>query len=234
MNIIVGGGKYGCEAVEHLRKKKRSFVLVDVDRNCQAVKKYNLRTSENLTAEGQHFFQGNIATVLKLIESLEPEYVFPTAPVHIAAELVKAKFALEPWNEAVDVILANLPASVILRAGRGNLIVSYNRDADCVDNCEAPETCPSTGKKKPFSMDKLMRFAYPDAIFLISHQMAPGMGAFRTSELVEFFDRVAKAERFVVATTCSCHGYFTALKKKTGIKRGDEHNSSSLEVQTRR
>jgi hypothetical protein len=214
MNIIVGGGKYGCEAVEYLRKQKRSFVLVDIDPNCQANKKYKLKPTPNLNKDGEHFQQGDIATVLQLIEQLEPEYVFPTAPIHIAAELAKTKLTLEPWNEPINNILANLPPSVILRAGKGNLIVSYNRDENCIQKCEAPETCPATGIRKPCTMDKLMRFAYPNAIFLTSHQMAPGMGAFKTTELTQFLNKAAKQEKFVVATTCNCHGYFTALKKK--------------------
>jgi hypothetical protein len=214
MNIIVGGGKYGCEAIEYLRKKNGSFVIVDVDPNCLAVKKFRLKSSANLDAPGEYFLQGNIATVLELIERLEPEYVFPTAPIHIAAELAKTKFTLEPWDEPVNCILANLPPSVILRAGRGDLIVSYNRDEQCVEKCEAPEICPSTLVKRPCTMDKLMRFACPDAIFLISHQMAPGMGAFKGSELIEFFKKAAREEKFVVATTCNCHGFFTALKKR--------------------
>jgi hypothetical protein len=62
-------------------------------------------------------------------------------------------------------------------------------------------------------MDKLMRFACPEGFILISHQMAPGMGALKGSELLEFFDWAEKKERFVVATACNCHGFFTAFKK---------------------
>ena len=144
MDIIVGGGKYGCEAIEYLRKKRRGFVLVDKDANCLAVKRYKLKTAFDIDAEGEHFIQGDIATVSQLIACLKPEYVFPTAPIHIAAELARSKFKLEPWDEAINCILVNLLPSVILRAGRGNLIVSYNRDKDCIEKCEAPEVCPST------------------------------------------------------------------------------------------
>jgi hypothetical protein len=213
MDIIVGGGKYGCEAVEYLRKKGRGFVLVDIDPNCLAVKRFGLKSNAQIGTEGEYFLQGSIATVLELMDALKPDYVFPTAPIHIAAELAKIKFKLAPWDEEINSILPNMPATIILRAGRGNLIVSYNRDKNCVEKCEAPEVCPSTRKRRPCTMDKLMRFACPEGFILISHQMAPGMGALKGSELLEFFDWAEKKERFVVATACNCHGFFTAFKK---------------------
>jgi len=218
MDIIVGGGKYGCIAVEYLRKNKRGFVLVDKDPNCLATKRFRLKPSDQIGAEGEYFLEGDIVQVLSLIEHLKPEYVFPTAPVHIAAELAKTKFELAPWDEVINCILANLPPSVVLQAGKGNLIVSYNRDKDCLERCEAPEVCPSTGKRKPCTMDKLMRFAYPEGIILVSYQLALGMGALKGSELLEFFSQVEKRDKFVVATACGCHGFFTALKKEPRVK----------------
>jgi hypothetical protein len=218
MDIIVGGGKYGCIAVEYLRKNRHGFVLVDKDPNCLATKRFRLKPSAQIGAEGEQFLEGDISQVLALIERLKPAYVFPTAPIHIAAELAKSKFELAPWDEVIDCILANLPPSVVLQAGKGNLIVSYNRDNDCLERCDAPEVCPSTGKRKPCTMDKLMRFAYPEGILLISYQLAPGMGALKGSELLEFFAQVEKKDKFVVATACGCHGFFTALKKERYVK----------------
>jgi hypothetical protein len=213
MDIIVGGGKYGCEAVEYLRKKGRDFVLVDIDPNCLAVKRFGLKSSAQIGTKGEYFLHGDLATVLKLIDTLKPESIFPTAPIHIAAELAKIKFKLVPWAEEINSILANLPSTAVLRAGRGTLIVSYNRDKDCLEKCEAPEVCPSTRKRRPCTMDRLMKFAYPEGFILISHQMALGMGALKGSELLEFFDWAEKKEKFVVATACNCHGFFSAFRK---------------------
>ena len=216
MDIIVGGGKYGCIAVEYLRKNRRGFVLVDKDPNCIATKRFKLTPSIPIGTEGEHFLEGDIAQVLELIERLKPEYVFPTAPIHIAAELAKRKFELAPWDEVIDCILANLPPSVVLRSGSGNLIVSYNRDNTCLERCEAPEVCPVTRKRKPCTMDKLVKSAYPEGILLVSYQLAPGMGALKGNELLEFFTQAEKKDKFVVATACGCHGFFSALKKSHG------------------
>ncbi|MCJ7713417.1 hypothetical protein MUO66_03035 [Candidatus Bathyarchaeota archaeon] len=214
MNIIAGGGKYGCEAVEYHRTQKKGFLLVDKDSKCLAVTKYNLKPALKIEEKGEYFFQGNMNSVLELIEELNPVYLFPTAPIHVTAELAKLKFKLKPWPEAINSILSNLPPSVVLKSGRGNLIVSYNRDADCIDKCGTPPFCPSTNKSKPCTMDKLMRFAYPKGIFLVSYQMAPGMGALKVSELVTFLNRVGEEQRFVVGTTCDCHGVFSAFQKE--------------------
>ena len=214
MDIIVGGGKYGCVAVECLRKNARGFVVVDKDPNCLATKRFRLKPAAQIGEEGEYFLEGDIPQVSELITRLKPEYVFPTAPVHVAAELVKSKFALAPWNEVIDCILANLPSSVVLQAGKGNLIVSYNRDKECLERCDAPKVCPVSGKRKPCTMDKLMRFAYPEGLLLISYHLAPGSGALKGSELLELFAQAEKKDKFVVATACGCHGYFTALKKK--------------------
>ena len=214
MNIIAGGGKYGCEAIEYHRTKELNFILVDLDPNCLAVKRYNLKTKDNLNANSESFIFGDMKTVLDLIQKYDFIYLFPTAPIHVAAELVKIKFSLAPWSEAIDTILAKIPPSIILRAGRGNLVVSYNRDKNCVDKCGTPEICPSTGKSKPTTMDRLMRFAYPRGIFLESYQMDPGMGALKISEIKNLFNRVEKEDNFVVATTCDCHGVFSAFYKK--------------------
>jgi hypothetical protein len=213
MDIIVGGGKYGCIAVEYLRRNRRGFVLVDKDPNCIATKRFKLTPSIPIGTEGEHFLEGDITQVLELIERLKPEYVFPTAPIHIAAELAKSKFELASWDEVIDCILANLPPSVVLRSGSGKLIVSYNRDKACLERCEAPEVCPVTRKRKPCTMDKLMKSAYPEGILIVSYQLAPGMGALKGSELLEFFAQAEKKDKFVVATACDCHGFFSALKK---------------------
>jgi len=216
MDIIIGGGKYGCYAIEYLQQKKKSFVVVDTDPNCLAVKQFKLQASENITAKGEFFVHGDLLKALELIEKLKPEYVFPTAPVHIAADLAKIKFKLAPWSEALNAILPKLPEVVVLYGGRGKLIVSFNRDHDCIEKCTMPTICPSSQIKKPCTMTELMRFASPEAFILISYSMAPGMGALKGSELLEFFNWAKTKENFIVATTCDCHGVLNAYQKQRG------------------
>jgi hypothetical protein len=214
MDVIIGGGKYGCYAIEYLRQKKKGFVVVDTDPDCLAVKRFKLKPSERIAAEGEFFVHGELPKTLELIETSKPEYVFPTAPVHIAADLAKIKFKLTPWNETINAILPKLPAVVVLYAGRGKLIVSFNRDHDCIEKCSMPQVCPSSHIKRPCTMTELMRFASPKTFILISYSMAPGMGALKGSELLEFFSWAKTKDKFIVATTCDCHGVLNAFKKQ--------------------
>ncbi len=223
MDIIVGGGKYGSAAVEYLRINRRGFVLVDKDSKCLAVRQYRLISANQIGTEGEHFREGGIAKVLELIEQLKPEYVFPTAPIHIAAELAKSRFKLAPWDEIIDCILANLPASVVMNVGRGKLIVSYNRDKNCQEKCDAPEVCPSTHKRKPCTMDTLIKFAHPESMILVSYQLAPGLGALKGNELLEFLTQIENKSKFVVATACGCHGVLTSLKRCGLIRQKNDH-----------
>jgi len=62
-------------------------------------------------------------------------------------------------------------------------------------------------------MTRLMGFACPEAFILVSHSMAPGMGALEGDELLEFFNWAKSREKFVVGTACDCHGVFSAFKK---------------------
>jgi len=213
MDIIIGGGKYGCNAVELLRKNRKDFVVIDSNPNCQAVKRFPLKDCVRFDEPGGYFIHGDLSTVIDLIDKLNPEYVFPTAPVHIAADMAQLKFQLTPWREVINTILPRLPHSIVLLAGKGKIVLSFNRDHDCVDNCSMPETCPSSGIKKPCTMTKMMQYASPDAFILLSHSMAPGMGAIKGSELQEFFNWAKTKDKFVVGTSCDCHGVFSAFKK---------------------
>jgi len=213
LDIIIGGGKYGCYAIEYLKEKHRSFVVVDPDPNCQAIKRFKLQPNNKISNNGEFYVTGDLQKAIELIDVLNPEYVFPTAPVHIVADMAKIKFKLTPWIEAINVIVPKLPPTVILLAGKGKLIVSYNRDHECLEKCIMPETCPTSKLKKPCTMTKLMHFASPDGFILVSHSMAPGMGALKGTELQEFFKWAEAKDCFVVGTACDCHGVFSAFRK---------------------
>ncbi len=214
MNLIIGGGKYGCYAIEYLQQIKKGFVVVDTNPNCLAIKQFKLKTFGTPNSKGRGFINGGLPKVLELIEDLKPEYVFPTAPVHIAAELAKIKFELVPWREAIAAILPKLPEVVVLEAGKERLVVSFNKNHYCIEKCSMPEICPSSKIKRPCTMINLMRFASPEAFILISYSMSPGMGALKGSELLDLFSWADAKDKFVVATACDCHGVFSAFQKR--------------------
>lgn len=214
MDLIIGGGKYGCHAVEFLRKKSKSFTVIDVSDKCEAVKRFKLKTEKTLQPlSGESFVFGGLDKAIELIDSIKPEFIFPTAPVHIVAEMAKIKFNLKPWPETIDCILPRLPQAVVLHSGHGGIVLSFNRDNHCQEKCSMPETCPTSHVKKPCTMTKLMEYASPEAFILLSHSMAPGMGALKGSEVLDFFRWAESKPQFIVGTACNCHGVFSAFKK---------------------
>lgn len=177
------------------------------------MKRFQLRSTPNAGLDGETFVEGDLSSVLELIENLKPEYIFPTAPVHIAADLAALKYNLEPWPEALDPILTRLPPITVLKAEKGKLVASFNRGYQCVEKCSMPKLCPSSGIGKPCTMTELFRFACPEAFVLVSYSMAPGMGALRGEEVLSFLESAKSKDNFVVATVCDCHGVLDCFLK---------------------
>ncbi|MEM4702614.1 MAG: hypothetical protein QXK77_04195, partial [Archaeoglobaceae archaeon] len=90
-----------------------------------------------------------------------------------------------------------------------------NRDDTCIQNCSSPEICPVTKIKRPCPMYDLLSFACSEAHILISHQLAPGLGAIRGEDLLEVLEISRKVDKLIVATACKCHGVITALIKSS-------------------
>ena len=199
MDLIVGGGRFGLKVAEYLNSKGRDFVVLDPNDECEVAKRFRAKV---IKAEAKD--------LEKFIKEFDPEWVFPTAPIHVAAEALHGKF--RPWNEKVNEILSGLPAKVIVSVGRGTIVVSYNRDELCLDNCSSPERCPVTKLKRPCPMYELIRFACPDVKMLISYQLSPGIGAIRGKDLALVLEESKKVEKIVLATACNCHGIITALR----------------------
>jgi hypothetical protein len=218
VSLVFGGGKYGIEAVEYLKSKKKPFVVVDVDSSCHVRKKYDLpkvRLSqlEEIDHGEGYFIEGGVYEALKIYEKLKPELVFPTAPIHLSASLVQEKHRYRVWNEGVDFLLSGLPPRVIVSSGRGSVVVTYNRDEECQPYCSAPDVCPVTGIKKPTPMYRLLEFAVRDGFVVRSHQLKPGIGALKGEEIDLLMKWAEGKDRLLVGTACRCHGVVTALKR---------------------
>ena len=127
MDVIVGGGKYGHYAAEFLRENGRSFAVVDVDPACLVAGRFGLQASPEVGSKGEYFIIGDLNKVLHLLENHEIDFVFPTVPTHLAADLAKLKFGLEPWAKGINTILPRLPQEVVLQAGKGKLVAQLQQ-----------------------------------------------------------------------------------------------------------
>ncbi|WP_202320267.1 hypothetical protein [Archaeoglobus neptunius] len=216
MDVVVGGGRYGVEAARYLRERNRDFIVIDVSEDCTAVKELSLKVVPSLDEVdygGEFFLKGDVSILPDLVRNLRIEYIFPTAPIHVAAEAVRRKYGFEPWYEVVDCIAAGLPTRVVISSGRGSLVVSYNRDHECLEKCPAPDICPVTKIRKPCPMHELVRYAWPDAFVLVSHQLKPGLGGIEGRDFINVLREAEKRRNIVIATACRCHGVITALKR---------------------
>jgi hypothetical protein len=222
-DLIFGGGKYGIEAAEYLISKNRSFVVVDVDSKCPLLSRFStekirlknidkLKYAE-LKEPEVYFVEGGVYEALRIFEELKPEYVFPTAPIHLSAALVQEKYRFKTWEEGVDFLLSGLPPRIIISAGRGSVVVSYNRDYECQPYCSAPDICPVTEIKKPAPMFRMLGFAARNGFVIQSHQLKPGIGALRGEELEILMKWVEGKNKAFIGTACRCHGVLTALRK---------------------
>jgi len=207
VDVVYGGGRYGKEAVEWLIENGRDFVVIDVDENCV------VRREVDLEKHGGRFVRGGVRELLDVIESESPEFVFPTAPIHVAASLLVEKFGLKEWFEGINAVLSGIPMKVVVSSGRGSVVVSYNRDGVCLPRCPAPEVCPVTKVKKPAPMFSILEFAAPDGFIVKSHYLRPGLGAIKGEDVKELLEWARGREKLIVGTACRCHGVVTALKR---------------------
>ena len=218
--MVVGGGKFGSKAIEYLLKHSEPFIVIDKNEKCTAARNYDLKKLSIKTVryplpKGNYFLVGQAREALILTLRLKPKYIFTTAPIHVAAALIKEKYQLEEWNEGINSILAGIPLKVVVSIGNGTIVVSYNRDGICPPNCNAPSICPITKMKRPCPMYKLLSFAAPNGIVLRSYQLQPGLGALKGREVLETLKRCEGKDKVIVGTACKCHGVITALKSKT-------------------
>lgn len=212
VDIVFGGGRYGLEAVEHLIKEGRRFVVIDPDKNCMVMKKIRLpEFNENIRENS--FLQGSVKELAELFFTLQPEFIFPTAPVHMAASFLTQMIELESWADGIDSVLSGIPPKIILSAGKGTVVVSYNRDHDCIPNCRAPDVCPVTKVKKPAPMYEMLRFAAPDGFVVESVYLKPGLGAVRGEDLNELIEWAEGRDRILVGTACRCHGVLSSFRR---------------------
>jgi len=216
-SLIIGGGKFGTKAAKYLLKNSKPFIVLDKDEKCLVTKtfnltKLNLNDITHMDSSKNYFAKGNVIKALTLIEKIKPEYVFPTAPIHIAAMLVKEKYSFKVWDQGINHFLAGIPPKIIVSVGKGTVVVSYNRDKPCKQNCDAPPICPVTKLKKPCPMYDLLQFAAPEAIILRSYQLEPGLGALKGNEIIKVLEKCKGKSSVIIGTACKCHGVITALR----------------------
>jgi hypothetical protein len=205
MDLVVGGGRYGEKAAKYLIAQEREFVIIDPDPDCRAA----LAARE--AGYEDSLMQGRLDVAMQAFSDYSPEYVFPTAPVHVAAGLVCGSLGFVESTGEIQDLLAAIPPELVFYTKGGSVYLSLNRGNTCIPDCPSPDTCPVTGEDRTVPLHDILRRILPDAFILESVQLAPGLGALRGGDIAALLDRASGTKGVAVGTACRCHGVVTVL-----------------------
>jgi hypothetical protein len=94
----------------------------------------------------------------------------------------------------------------------------------CPDTCNEPDDiCTHTKGPRPGNLfDELARIQAPnfDVLVIRSWQLAPGVGGYTGASVGKVRERIEQSEegRYLIATSCRCHGVIDALGWKRGAR----------------
>jgi len=232
--FIMGGGKFGANALRYLKDKGAKVLVVDLNPECLASSEVNfladgLSVCGSLEDGQAAFLVGNAVTLLRIVlEKEAPDWVVTAIPGNAVAKVVsvwlgKRDIKLEPSRTAVPKVLGNIPASLVsfVDEDSGVIVASYmHSNMRCRENCMPPkDVCASTGRPKLVSMDRLLAFSvysHTDVSKIFcSRQLTGGIGAIEGKELSIFLkqlETVHKPCTLAIGTACDCHGILRLTK----------------------
>lgn len=234
--FVMGGGKFGTNAVRYLKSKGAKVLVVDINPNCPARSEADVLTTDlgvldSLKERQATFIVGDAVDVLvTLLENKMLDMVVTAIPGNAIAKVVEAclmkrGIKLEPYSEIIPKVLENIPESLVSLVDHmfGIIVVSYMpSNIKCIENCTPPENvCALTGRPKIASMNKLLEFSvysYTDFSWIFySTQLTGGLGAINGNELNSLLKRLANIKRhcsLTIGTACDCHGIVRFVKTK--------------------
>lgn len=145
-----------------------------------------------------------------------PDWIVPALPIHFAAEWCLAS------SDTKSLFRIPIPAGLEYRVphpmqgSRGDLFVSY-ADFLCPEDCPEPRGyCTVSGCKRKQSMFAYLaqiRLPSFESLVLRSQQLAPGVGGYRSDQLLQLLSSVLHSQgNMLLSTACRCHGVVTALR----------------------
>ena len=232
--FVMGGGKFGTNALRHLKAMGAKVLVVDVNPDCMACSEIDVQADGldicDFLVDGQAAFlvADAVQLLADMLESRVPDLVVTAMPGNAVAKVVevylaKRGFKLEPHRKAVPEVLENIPESLVsvVDEDSGVIVVSYMPSHMCCrENCVPPkDVCALTGRPKLASMNRLLEFAVYNhtevSAILISRQLTGGLGAIAGKDLNSLLKRLNGLEipyTLAVGTACDCHGILKLTK----------------------
>jgi hypothetical protein len=203
--LVIGGGRFGCLALGRLAGKVSAVVEPQ-----PSTKLLALTTEQSI----QVLRKNGAAALEQALSSQDPPaWVVPALPKHL---LVEWLLLCLPQARRLGIPAQAIPPLPSVIAGEGSQYYASLADFLCPDDCPEPAgKCTVTGqtREKPlFSL--LAEITTPEMRTAVvrSYQMAPGVGGYKATDLLELRQRlVAKGGKWLLATACRCHGVLGAV-----------------------
>lgn len=232
--FVMGGGKFGTNALKYLTSKGARVVVVDVNPDCAASSKVDVKAADldatNSLTDGQSAFLVGDAVnhLLLLLETKVPDFVVTAIPGNAIAKVVenwlsKRGYTFEPHQEAVSDVLENIPQSLVSFVDETSAVIVVSHmppNMRCREGCMPPKGfCATTGRPRLAPMNKLLEFAaYNNTDFsriLWSQDLTGGLGAIDEKELRSLLKQLEAHQKpftLAIGTACDCHGVLNLAK----------------------
>lgn len=225
--LILGGGKFGTNALRALSRKSIQIIVVDKDPHCPASKIVRLAcTDPSRCGLGSRLIVDDAAAhVMKLMKSGDPpDVIVPAVPGNLMAQLFfewfsDLGFVVEPDRKMLEKAIVEIPEGIVLKTdpSAATLVLSYAKDFLCAPRCSEPEICPVTGRPIPEPIHSMFtRFSHCvfNKVFR-SELVADDVGAVDGREVYDVLNELNEGANnfesltFCVGTACKCHGIVT-------------------------
>lgn len=212
--LVIGGGHFGQLAVERLGPRVVAVVEPEPTTELMALGAPLVR------ADG-------IAHAGRVLAAPQPpRFLAPMLPLHFLARWLElATGRAKPLALPAKALPQ---AALTIPAGDSSWHLSL-ADFRCPDDCpEPPEKCYISGKPRGAAMyERLASIHLPghETATLRSYQLAPGVGGLLATEMLDLAQRVkARRGKWVLGSSCLCHGVVEALDFGEVQTNGDSHH----------
>jgi hypothetical protein len=207
---VLGAGRFGMLAAERLKRRFPDALLSITERD--AAKADKAAGGLGIPVEVEDSVRGICRE-----PPADDLWLIPAVPLHVGFEWALNELGLVarvhrlPVPPEVDLIVPNP-----LRITSGTLYASFATFI-CPDYCSEPdEICTHTGKARPGNLHEVFGMVLVpgfDVAVLRSWQLAPGVGGYPGRSLNGLLAAIgSKPGRYLVATSCRCHGVMDALE----------------------
>ncbi len=217
---VLGAGRFGRLAAERIGRLFPDALLSITERD--AAKADRVARDLGIPIEVEE----SVRSIVR-IPPADDLWLIPAVPVHVGFE-----WALDQLGRDAEVHRLPVPQEADLtvpnpiRAPSGTLYASFATFM-CPDYCSEPdEICTHSGKARPGNLHEIFgRLFVPgfDVAVLRSWQLAPGVGGYPGRSLNGLLGMLgSKPGRYLVATSCRCHGVMDALEWRTQVAQAEE------------